>query len=400
MSAKRAWRVYLALLGLLTGCVAGLQLATLSAQDTPPPAPAAPLLKGDWFVKQALSNIGGLDPELSALQAIAQFSEALPNPAAARRIGVVKESILHESGKRDFRRLTSPEATRNLTSSDMADLRSELDMWLRIYGPDHLSGPEVQSFIDRINGLDIGPVGKAAIADVYRRSGRQASADAELRRVRAAAARSIAAMTVLVAALAAGGAVGLVIILLFLIRSASRLGGPPPRIQPSVLMIGFFTYFGALIAIGILMHAVAALGGLEGDVEFVMLQAVSVTGAFALGWSALRAVTTFTGEKLADMGLRMPPVRHALKWGVGGYLASLPLVGAALLVSQVLSKTVFRNVPTPEQPFGPVVAGGGVPGVLLVFVLAAVLAPVAEETFFRGALYGARSEERRVGKEC
>jgi len=69
--------------------------------------------------------------------------------------------------------------------------------------------------------------------------------------------------------------------------------------------------------------------------------------------------------------------------GLGGYMAGMPLLALAIYVSTLLAKM------TGEKAVHPIVfgAGGGVWGMIGLYLLASVWAPVVEETMFRGALF-------------
>ena len=99
--------------------------------------------------------------------------------------------------------------------------------------------------------------------------------------------------------------------------------------------------------------------------------------------------------------------KHAVGWhrgrgvfrevgaGVLGYLAGLPIVAVGLFLAVVLSALVGLVVewvtdgvaPPASHPVIDEMGSGGVWSVVMLYLLAAVWAPVFEETFFRGALY-------------
>ena len=69
--------------------------------------------------------------------------------------------------------------------------------------------------------------------------------------------------------------------------------------------------------------------------------------------------------------------------GVAGYIAGLPLVAVAFLITFALTRL------TDASPSHPIMGGvrGGWKTVLAIYVLASVWAPLMEETMFRGALF-------------
>jgi hypothetical protein len=75
----------------------------------------------------------------------------------------------------------------------------------------------------------------------------------------------------------------------------------------------------------------------------------------------------------------------SIRWGIGGYVATMPLVLAALY----LSTRIFQNKAVSENPMIPLIMNesASVLETFLLFVTVSFLAPVFEEIFFRGFLY-------------
>jgi len=123
------------------------------------------------------------------------------------------------------------------------------------------------------------------------------------------------------------------------------------------------------------------------------LFAVPVLSLAALGWPVLRGIPFARVRE--DLGLRLSgtPVRDVLA-GIGCWVLGLPvlfLAGIATFTALAASGLFQQD---PEALEGPTVPGHPVVEELaggfswaLVVVLACVLAPIVEETFFRGALY-------------
>jgi membrane protease YdiL (CAAX protease family) len=76
-------------------------------------------------------------------------------------------------------------------------------------------------------------------------------------------------------------------------------------------------------------------------------------------------------------------VSREMAAGIAGYIAGLPLILASLLVVGILSKLVHI---TPTHPIERELQQPGATRIFL-FVLACILAPIAEETMFRGMLF-------------
>jgi membrane protease YdiL (CAAX protease family) len=128
-----------------------------------------------------------------------------------------------------------------------------------------------------------------------------------------------------------------------------------------------------------------------GDFRFSVTGLVMLASLGALGWPVLRGVPWQQVRR--DLGLwfgRRPALEPLA--GFGCYITALPLVLAGLLVTFAMME-VQRRLGLKVDPLGP---AHPIVGVALranvwtwvqVAVLAAVLAPLIEETMFRGALY-------------
>lgn len=190
---------------------------------------------------------------------------------------------------------------------------------------------------------------------------------------------------------------GLVILASSLAGGLRGMGSnPPPTIQPSVLLIGFLAFLVSLFMLsGVAATLVGAFGAdpetSRGAVQYVVVEMAAILGAFALSFAVLSRVLSMTGEDIREIGWRGLGLGRALAWGAGGYLAALPLLFAGLWISQGL----FRNIQTPQHPIVDTLLRGGAP-FWLAAVLAVVIAPIVEETCFRGMLYGALRSQMSV----
>lgn len=92
------------------------------------------------------------------------------------------------------------------------------------------------------------------------------------------------------------------------------------------------------------------------------------------------------GISWRDIGLTWTPFSGHLLWGVGAYLAMVP----ALLITVVLVQVFLPTIPSPAHPIAGVASGENPAWVaVLLFLVAAVFAPLFEEVFFRGVLLNA-----------
>lgn len=105
----------------------------------------------------------------------------------------------------------------------------------------------------------------------------------------------------------------------------------------------------------------------------------------ALAWPVVRGVSF--REVRSDIGLHAGrgPIVETLA-GLGGYAIALPLLVAGAIVMVILTR-IFEGQGTPSHPAVEGIASAGPLGILAVFLLACVAAPVVEEIMFRGVLY-------------
>ena len=113
-----------------------------------------------------------------------------------------------------------------------------------------------------------------------------------------------------------------------------------------------------------------------------------------LGWPVLRGVSWRRVRQ--DLGWWTPgPAILEMAWGLGGYLASMPLLIGAVMVSagmlslykRFAANDPFSIPPQATHPIQEILAHGSWWECAQVFLIAAVCAPIIEETMFRGVLY-------------
>lgn len=174
---------------------------------------------------------------------------------------------------------------------------------------------------------------------------------------------------------------------------------PALRVPVATLVIGFAV---ALLlyqlGTGVIAGAASAIGAARGSHAITARPMGMMAALVAGGLLGLLMATGYiagllnrAGARISDLGWR---ARDAVKWAAGGYVALMPLLAAALAISAALS-AAFPKIKTPQNPAVDMVTAAHGPGLVLVFVLVCVIAPVAEEMLFRGLLF--RGLEKRYG---
>jgi len=148
--------------------------------------------------------------------------------------------------------------------------------------------------------------------------------------------------------------------------------------------------FVAWMALLMVMNLMA--GALMGDASDLtrswLSMSISLASLAALAWPVVRGRLWSQVRRAMGLHLRGGAWRMAWMSGVS-YVTALPCMAAGILAGQglawLLPERDFRDVSHPVQELLPT-AGGAT--VVSLFVLACVVAPIVEETLFRGVLYG------------
>ena len=221
-----------------------------------------------------------------------------------------------------------------------------------------------------------------------------------------ASAKVVAALIVSVAILGMGGGllglVGLVLALVFVLNGRMRSGLGVSRGPHGVYAETFAVWFALFIGLQLLLAQVPG-----GDaLHMVLVIASFPLSLVSLGWPVLRGVPW--GDVRQDVGITLGtrPLLEPLI-GLGGYLVTLPLLGAGLIITLGLmgvqgamagEPPTFSPTGGPAHPVITYMSGSDIGPKLLVLVLASVCAPLVEETMFRGVLYRhLRGGTRKLG---
>lgn len=108
----------------------------------------------------------------------------------------------------------------------------------------------------------------------------------------------------------------------------------------------------------------------------------------ALVWPRIRGVSS--ARLLEDIGLSRVNVFKEILPGFVAYAMGLPLLVVGLMLSLALGfvlNVVFGEQPPASHPITDVISDSGWVGIVLIFLVACVGAPITEEIMFRGVLY-------------
>lgn len=161
----------------------------------------------------------------------------------------------------------------------------------------------------------------------------------------------------------------------------------PAYSQQTTIYLEVFTAWMVAFFLGSLIVG-ASMPDINPVVANLVVFAISLTGS--LFWSVIRG--KFSGEFLRDIGWQGNPFRELIP-AVWGYVCSLPLLVLGYLVTLVLVtnfaplQQMDLSESQPPHPILEWVVAGNSGSLVLVFLMASVVAPIVEETVFRGMLY-------------
>ena len=165
--------------------------------------------------------------------------------------------------------------------------------------------------------------------------------------------------------------------------SLQPAGAPIRRFAAAPALVGdslglrFFVFLLIYTVVPVVLMAGLSLAFGEGLGTRLMVMALAapvVLAAVFLPWLGVRLRPGHIGVSLRGFG------RMAL-WGVGGWLANLPVLLVLFAVTVFLS----RWLPSTSHPLGEELSSPG--GVAISLIVAAVIAPLIEEVVFRGMLF-------------
>jgi len=106
------------------------------------------------------------------------------------------------------------------------------------------------------------------------------------------------------------------------------------------------------------------------DASYLALVITSAILAYFLGMWSLTSGISRIGMDWREIGYRTTSVGRDVVTGLAGFFAALPLLFVAAITASLLARTVFKNIPTPQQPIEGIVSSGNALGVVLAFLAA------------------------------
>lgn len=332
-----------------------------------------------------------------ALTDLARLADMNPTQRAYRRLALMQHAMGDEGWRATLLRM------RDLPgAASPFDVQQELAMWRDVLEADPIKRYRIPALRSQIESLDLGWYQHLALEALYRKGGDYDAAQSQItaaeRSTEALYRFSVAEQLLWRAGTAlavAGGAV-------YLWRRrhpGGTLPGwlaphPPPalsRPQADALYRVFLAYLGAYTVVQLVV--VRALGGPWAEGVRALPPAVHAALPFGLmalwlvvPWAVYRREASRADLTRESVGLRCTRWPADALWGIAGYGVAWPLVWMATGVSAWL----FRGADAPLHPALTEFATtqSAIVHVLL-FAQAALIAPVAEETMFRGVFYRA-----------
>lgn len=275
----------------------------------------------------------------------------------------------------------------------------ERELWRALYGTPAPDRAALESARRRLEGYRLGWIGRVALLAAYRRLG-PGAAPKELRARVSDEARHFfqGLLSGILVPLWIVPQLGLIALGVGITLIRQGVLRPAPRRQHAVTGIlweSFILSMALYMAPGFIAFGPkrSAAGAAPLQIAALLLvgDLLQIAAVFYL-WARLRG----RGLSLAELGLTTRHLGPNVLIGVGAATIVMPAAMLLGIVTQFLSDRLFPNVAPPYHPLSGMTATSGSLEIRwALFLAAAVGAPLVEETFFRGALFGAL--RRRFG---
>lgn len=331
-----------------------------------------------------------------------RLAEVAQSPRSVRQLAIMQRIMRDPGWRASLMRLPALMHTRSPFEAER-----ELAMWHEAFGADKIRSSRVNLLHGRISRLDLGWYEHLAMEVVYKSAGMDDAAQEESD----AALRSASSLVWFLQAQEAVGRLGIVLgagMAAFCFWKKIRpdsfisrsLAFSAPSDATAVQANGLYRIFGTYLATyaAIQLALSYTLGGFaQGTLSRMGLSGAILSIGVMLLWISLPAVLLWrharrTGMTAADLGLTSRRPIGDILWGIGGYAVAVPLVWLASSISDWLFNTH-------ETPLSPIIRDFAGTRLALVQALlicqATIIAPIAEEVFFRGVFYKSLSAKMR-----
>lgn len=358
-------------------------------------------VEGTYTYRLSFTSLGsalpdGRNPRQLGLQQLRKAVEAVPESVTFRRTLGIAEA---ERGAYPIALQQLERAMGRLAERAPDRAGRERRLWRQLFGADPPAAEVVQAAAREMQGYDLGWFGRVSLIAAYQRRGEKAVPPPlreSVRREAGAYFRTL--MSGMLVPFVVVPQLGLIVLVVAVVLLHAGVLRPVVAVRHPVEPI-LWESFVLMLALG-MSPVVLLIGGTRPAPEtqpglysllLVGRDLLQVGAVAYLAWRLRRR-----GLTLAEVGLSTRDLRANVGIGV---LAALVMTPAVLLVgflTQLLTTRFFPNVAPPYHPLQGLTATSGSPEIRLgLFMAAAVGAPLLEETFFRGALFGAL--RRRLG---
>jgi membrane protease YdiL (CAAX protease family) len=340
-------------------------------------------------------------------RAIRRYRTAVDAAPEATRFRRELAILLGEQGRRQEALHELQRVVEELRRRGDPQAAVEAALWPRVYGVPPPRPAAVPGLRARIVGLHLGWFRYLALEILDERAGLTREAAAMQRAAQDEAFQWMLLLTALGLGMMLLGAGGLVLGIVFVIQAARGAWRPvggefraPAYLLWEAFILFMFLYAAqtlprAFLPAPVRLAAAGKLGAERGTTILLLFALLTDLLAF-LALLYLAVALRRRGLTLAEIGLTARNAGVEILWGLGAYVASAPWVFLISWLAQWAGERFFPNVAPPYHPI--LAAAMSAPAGwarFALFLLVAVSAPLLEETFFRGILYGAL--RRRFG---
>jgi len=209
----------------------------------------------------------------------------------------------------------------------------------------------------------------------------------ELEAMRDSARNVVIMLAIGICMLALSALAGLVLGIFALVKISDR--SLPSGLQPPDTLHGLYaeTFAVWLVLLNVLSIAAAIIAKATDATQFTVLLVFFPASLFALAWPSLRG-STFA-RTCTDIGWTQGRgIVREIGAGIVGWMGMLPIQLIGLICTLVLMAMAGVAEGDTDAPVHPIIDALGDPfAVFTAFMVAVVLAPIVEETAFRGLLY-------------